>query len=410
LMGVDGQRRVIVDNLGRVRKVIDKKEAQSGVNMQLTIDLDLQAVAELAMANRRGAVVALDPRNGEVLAMVSRPAYDPNKFAGRIRSKDWAEIRNNPDNPLLNRAIQAQLAPGSTFKPFVAMAAFAAGVADASSTYHCSGGATFYNRYTKCHLARGHGSVDVHKAIVQSCDVFFYNVGDRLGIDKIAEWAEMAGFGKATGIDLPGEAEGIVPSTKWKIRNYRQKWYAGETISVAIGQGALTVTPLQLASAVGGLAMGGTWHRPHLVRDEANQPPPRRVELDPNALISVLDGLYGVVNEGGTAARSRLPGIEFCGKTGTAQVVSNSLIKARRGKADFDPADYRDNAWFFGFAPKTNPEIVVVALYESGEHGPEAAPIVRDVIKSYFDAKARSAVKPLIASIPVEEKVLEEVR
>jgi penicillin-binding protein 2 len=399
LMGVDGQRRVIVDNMGRVRKVIDKKEATAGRNLTLTIDLDLQVVAELAMENRRGAVIALDPRNGEVLAMVSRPAYDPNKFAGRIRSRDWSELRDNPDNPLLNRAIQAQLAPGSTFKPFVAMAALAAGAVDPSMTFHCNGGATFYGRYTRCHLAKGHGSVDLHKGIVQSCDVYFYNLGNRLAIDKIAEWADLAGFGKRTGIDLPGEAEGVVPSTRWKIRNVRQKWYAGETISVAIGQGALTVTPIQLAHAVGGLVMGGIWHRPHLVRDPAQEPQPHRAEIDLTHAAAVIEGLYGVVNEGGTAARSRLPGIEFCGKTGTAQPVSRELqLSGKLG------AKGKDNAWFFGFAPKNDPEIVVVALYEAGEHGPEAAPIVRDVIKAYFDKKARATPQQVIAAIPVREQ------
>ncbi|MBM3810172.1 MAG: penicillin-binding protein 2 [Acidimicrobiia bacterium] len=400
LMGVDGQRRVIVDNVGRVRKVIDKKEASSGRSLTLTIDLDLQVVAELAMENRRGAVVAFDPRTGEVLAMVSRPAYDPNKFAGRIRSKDWMEIRNHPENPLLNRSIQAQLAPGSTFKPFIAMAALAAGVADPSVTFHCGGGASFYGRYFRCHSAKGHGSVDLHKGMIHSCDVYFYNLGNRLSIDKIAEWAELAGFGKRTGIDLPGEAEGIVPSTRWKVRNFRQKWYAGETISVAIGQGALTVTPLQMAHAVGGLIMGGVWHKPHLVRDPSHAGEPKRSDLDASHVARVLDGLYGVVNEGGTAARSRIPGIEFCGKTGTAQPVSRELqLSGKLG----DKA--KDNAWFFGFAPKQDPEIVVVALYEAGEHGPEAAPIVRDVIKAYFDKKARTAPPPVMAAIPMREEV-----
>ncbi len=404
LMGVDGQRRVIVDNRGRVHKVIDKKEASSGTNLKLTIDLDLQAVAELAMENRRGAVIALDPRSGEILAMVSRPSFDPNKFAGRIRSKDWNEIRDNPDNPLLNRAIQAQLAPGSTFKPFIAMAALDSGAIDESFTAHCSGGASYYGRYFKCHAAKGHGSVDLHRGIVQSCDVFFYNLGNRLSIDKIAEWAETAGFGQRTGIDLPGELEGVVPSTRWKIRNYRQKWYAGETISVAIGQGALTVTPMQLVHAIGGLAMGGVWYKPHLVHDPSHQAPPRRVEINLDHAARVIDGLYGVVNEGGTGARSRLPGIEFCGKTGSAQRVSNEFLKAHRLKSPASEDDFKDNAWFVGFAPRQDPEIAVVALFEGGEHGPEAAPIVRDVIKSYFDKKSRSTPATVVAAVPLRQQ------
>ncbi|MBI4878012.1 MAG: penicillin-binding protein 2 [Acidobacteria bacterium] len=386
LMGVDGQRRVMVDNRGKVRTVMGIKEAVPGKNLQLTIDLDLQAVAELAMENRRGAVVALDPRNGDVLAMVSHPAFDPNKFAGRIRNRDWMEIISDPEKPLLNRALQAQLAPGSTFKPIVALAGLESGAIDDQFQVHCGGGAAFYGRYFKCHIKGGHGNVELHKGLTQSCDVFFYNAGNRMGIDKIAQYAELVGLGRRTGIDLPHEAEGLVPSSKWKARTLRQKWYAGETISVSIGQGALTVTPLQMAYAMGGLATGGVWHRPHLVRDRKDDERARRVELNLENLNKVIDGMYGVVNEGGTGGRARLPGLEVCGKTGTAQLASNEVLKGTAlGRT------MKDNAWFVGFAPRQAPEIVVVALFEGGEHGPAAAPIVRDVLKVYFDKKARQA-------------------
>jgi len=385
LRGVDGQRQVLVDNLGRERRVLGLKPAIPGKNLQLTIDLDLQVVAELAMEGRKGAVVALDPRNGEVLAMVSRPAFDPNKFATRIRPEDWKELISNPDNPLLNRAIQAQLAPGSTFKPIVALAGLETGVIDENFRVRCPGGATFYGRYFKCWVKGGHGVVDLHKGIVQSCDVFFYNVGNRLGIDDIARYAEMVGFGRKTGIDLPHEAEGVVPSSQWKMRMFRQKWYAGETISVAIGQGALTVTPLQLAYAIGGLAMGGVWYRPHLVKDPERREPPRVAKLNPENVVKIIHGMYGVVNEpGGTGARARIPGISVCGKTGSSQLASNEVLKSTKlGQV------LKDNAWFVGFAPCESPEIVVAALWEGGEHGYMAAPIVRDVIKAYFDKKAR---------------------
>ncbi|MCL5746567.1 MAG: penicillin-binding transpeptidase domain-containing protein, partial [Acidobacteria bacterium] len=235
------------------------------------------------------------------------------------------------------------------------------------------------------------------RGIVKSCDVFFYNAGNRTGIDKIAEYAEMAGFGHKTGIDLPGEAEGLVPSSKWKIRTQRQKWYAGETISVSIGQGALTVTPIQLASAIGGLATGGIWCAPHLVRESAHPEKTRRAQLNLQNVSKVIDGMYGVVNEGGTGASARLPGIEVCGKTGSAQLVSNELMKiAKLGD------EFKDNAWFVGFAPRVNPEIVVVALWEQGAHGNLAAPMVRDVIKAYFDKKARLAPpKSLLAQVPM---------
>jgi penicillin-binding protein 2 len=386
LIGTDGQRRVVVDSLGREREVLESKEFTPGRSLQLTLDLDLQAVAELAMENRRGAVVALDPRNGEVLAMVSRPAYDPNAFATRIRAEDWKQLSTNPDNPLLNRAIQAQFAPGSTFKPIVALAGLESGSIDEHFTANCGGGGIFYGRYFKCWVKGGHGAVDLHRGIVHSCDVFFYNVGNRTGIDNIAQYAEMAGFGKKTGIDLPGEAEGLMPSSRWKLRTQREKWYAGETISVAIGQGAVTVTPLQLAAAMGGIASGGVWYRPHLVRDETRSESPRRGELHAENIAAVVSGMYGVVNEGGTGASAQIPGVEVSGKTGSAQRVSNELAKSGKLTQDF-----KDNGWFVGFAPRENPEIVVVALLEGGEHGNLSAPIVRDVIKSYYDKKVRLA-------------------
>jgi penicillin-binding protein 2 len=385
LMGVDGERQVVVDNRGKTRETLANKEAVPGKDLQLTLDLDLQAVAELAMEGKNGAVVAMDPRTGEVLAMVSRPTFDPNKFAVRIKSSDWREIADNPDHPLLNRAIQAQDAPGSTFKPIVAIAGLESGAIDDQFTVHCSGGASFYGHYHKCHLKTGHGAVSLHKGIVQSCDVYFYNVGDRTGIDKIAFYANQAGLGQKTGVDLPHEAEGVVPSSAWKIRNFREKWYAGETISVAIGQGALTVTPLQLARAYCWLVNGGLWHQPHVVKGGKYQE--HSWPLSPDNVAKVIYGTYGVVNEGGTGGRARLPGIEVCGKTGTAQLASNDFLKGKTGK------EFEDNAWFVGFAPRAAPEIVVVALYEHGGHGQFAAPVVRDVLKAYFDKKTRLAAE-----------------
>ena len=395
LMGVDGQRRVEVDSFGNERGVLSEdKEAIPGKSLQLTLDLDLQAVAELAMENRRGAVVALDPRTGEVLAMVSRPAFDPNLFAGRIRSKDWKDLIDNPDHPLLNRAIQAQQAPGSTFKPIVALAGLETGAIDDNFHINCPGGANFYGRFFKCWGK--HGGVELHRGLVQSCDTFFYNVGNRMNIDDIAHYAEMVGYGHKTGIDLPHEAEGVVPSSKWKIRNFREKWYPGETISVAIGQGATTVTPLQMAAAIGGMAIGGVWNQPHLVREGARLVPARHGQLNPENIKKVVYGMYGVVNEGGTGVRARLPGINVCGKTGTAQLASNEVLKGTKiGQT------MKDNAWFVGFAPMENPEIVVATLFEGGQHGQLAAPIVRDVLKAYFDKKVRlTQPHEQIASLP----------
>jgi penicillin-binding protein 2 len=383
LMGEDGQRRVVVDSVGRERAVLENKEATPGRSLQLTLDLDLQTVAELAMDGRRGAVIALDPRNGEVLAMVSRPAFDPNLFTTRIRQSDWNDLINNPETPLLNRAIQAQFAPGSTFKPIITIAALETQTIDETFSVRCGGSADFYG--TLFHCDAKHGLLDLHRAIVQSCDVYFYTVGNKLGIDKIAEYAQMVGIGKRTGIDLPNEAEGLMPSPKWKLRTQREKWYAGETISVAIGQGAVTVTPIQLASAIGGLVSGGVWYQPHMVKSGIVVEPQRRADFDTANIATVVSGMCGVVNEGGTGASAHIDGIEICGKTGTAQRVSLALAKS--GKAGGDLA--KENGWFVGFSPRQNPEIIVVALWEASSHGYSSAPIVRDVIKAYYDKKTR---------------------
>ena len=393
LMGVDGQRQVVVDNRGQVRQVIGIKPAVPGKDLQLTIDLDLQVVAELGMdspstelhvEHKTGALVALDPRTGDVLAMVSRPTFDANKFAVRIQSKDWQELMDNPDHPLMNKAIQDQQPPGSTFKPFTALAGLESGAIDDQFTVNCSGGVALYGRYQKCWVyPRGHGRIALHRGIVDSCDVYFYTVGAKTGIDTLAYYGNLAGFGKTTGVDLPHEAGGVMPSSQWKLRNFRQKWYAGETPSVAIGQGALTVTPLQLAHALGGLAMGGVWHRPRMVKTVPDNVV--RWNLKPENVKAVVDGMYGVVNEpGGTGVRAKLPNVTVCGKTGTAQLTSEQYAKSVGRRTS------EDNAWFEAFAPCENPEIVVVALLERFPgHGQYAAPVVRDVIKAYFDKKER---------------------
>jgi penicillin-binding protein 2 len=390
LMGVNGYSSVVVDSMGvEHRGALNDKDSDSkdfipGQNLQTTLDLDLQAVAELAMENRRGAVVALDPRSGDVLAMVSRPAFDPNLFTRRISKSDWKELTDNPDNPLMNRAIQAQFAPGSTFKPIVTIAGLETGMLDPETTVHCPGSATFYGHTFKCDEV--HGTVDLHRAIVHSCDVYFFTLGNRMGVDRIAEYAQLAGIGKKTGVDLPNEKEGLMPSTKWKLRAKREKWYAGETISVAIGQGQVEVTPIQLATALGGLVSGGIWYKPHLVKN-ARIDPPRRADFRPENVATIVSGMCGVVNEGGTGASAAIPGLEICGKTGTAQRISNDLAKSNKALG----LAMKDNGWFVGFFPRESPEIVVVALSEGGGKGALSAPIVRDIIKAYFDKKARLA-------------------
>ena len=411
LMGKDGSRRVLVDSRGREvgRPAKDANiPAIPGHKLKLTIDLDMQKAAEVAMEGKNGALVALDPRNGEILAMVSRPTFDPNDFAIRISSKEWKELTEDPNHPLLNKAIQAQLAPGSVFKIIMAVAGTNEGIAQ-NLHVNCPGGGTFYGRYFKCWVVaehRVHGEVDLTKAIYQSCDVFFYTLAERLGIEKIAKWATMLGIGKKTGIDLPNEASGVMPSEEWKMRTFRQRWYPGEVISVGIGQGAVATTPIQLARAIGGIAMGGTLYRPHVVRPEDLPPEFQRlatsdlpdvvhVPMNPQAWVTITDAMSDVVRPGvGTAGMEHLEGIDFAGKTGSAQVISNTLRKSR----GFSSKQYKDNGWFVGVAPRRNPEVVVCALLEQGEHGYLAARVVSQVVKAYVEKQRRLKNNPTLFS------------
>jgi penicillin-binding protein 2 len=379
LTGTDGERQVEVDNRGRERKVLETTEAIPGKNLQLSIDLDLQVVADLVMEGKKGAIVALDPRNGEVLAMASRPTFDPNKFTVRIKSSELRQLTSDPGMPFLNRAIQSQLAPGSTFKPLVALAGLETGIIDPEMTFHCAGGASFYGQYHRCWQAGGHGTVNLLSGLIHSCDVYFYNVGNLVGIDNIAKYADLSGMGRKTGIDLPGEASGVVPSPQRKIRTQRQKWYAGETISVAIGQGDLQVSPLQLAFAIGGLARDGVSFQPHLLKSLTPGLKGRQWGADRENIERIKTAMMAVVNVG-TGGAAHLPGIDVCGKTGSAQTASDAYMKAHHQET---------NAWFVAYAPKDDPQIVVAALYEQGGHGQFAAQLVRDVMKAYFDKQAR---------------------
>ena len=387
LQGTDGMRRVIVNSVGKEVDRLPTQEAIPGKQIQLSIDYDLQQVAEQSLGTRPGAVVALDPRSGEVLAMVSRPTPDPNDFAIRITNDQWKQLNEDPLRPLLNRAIQAQLAPGSVFKIVTATAMLEDKVPAESFTTFCPGYATFYGRQFKCWVfgKSSHGTVDLRKAILQSCDVFFYNVGMRLGIDRLSYYGSKLGIGHRTGIDLPSEEPGLMPSEEWVERVFHRKWYAGETISVSTGQGAVTTTPLQLARMIGGIAMGGVFKQPHLLKDAQNVGE-ERFEISEPTVQKITDAMYGVVNEGGTGASLKLAGIELSGKSGTAQVIGYAT-RERLGKQK----KFEDNAWFVGYAPRRNPEIVVsVLVQESGQHGGTASgPVARDVIKAYYDKKTK---------------------
>ena len=396
LMGKDGMRRVVVNSVGKEVSRLEHKEAIPGNPITLTIDLDLQVVAEEALAGRKGALVALDPRNGEVLAFASQPSPDPNKFTVRIPADEWKRLAEDPAKPMLNRVVQAQLAPGSVFKIVMGAAMLETKAVPEDFTTFCPGWADFYGRMFRCHVygKGGHGVADLKKAIVQSCDVFFYNLGKRLGIERISAFAKQMGLGRKTGIDLPAEESGLVPSEEWKMRARKEKWYAGETISVAIGQGALTTTPLQLARTIGGIATGGRFFQPHLLKDMKDVAQVH-IPLAENTTEQITQAMWGVVNEaGGTATGSKLLGIEFCGKTGTAQLISLEGLK----KAGLTTRSFTDNAWFVGYAPRRDPEIVIAVLVEHGAHGSSAAaPIARDIVKRYYEKKQQKEKEQLRA-------------
>lgn len=381
LMGTDGMRRVIVNSIGKEVGRLEQQDAIPGKPIQLTIDYDLQAVADSYMADKEGAVVAMDGRTGEILAMVSRPTFDPKDFAVSIPSAEWQALNSDPRTPMLNRAIQGQLAPGSVFKIVMATAMLESKAVPEDFSVFCAGHAQFYGRTFHCWKPAGHGMTDLHKAIVDSCDVFFYTLGQRLGIGRIHDYAAGLGFGRRTGIDLPGEEAGLMPSEEWVQRVYHHKWYAGETISVSIGQGSVMVTPIQLVRMIAAVANGGNLVQPHLLKNLSAKTD--HFPLSEDTVEQVTQGMYGVINEGGTGSSLKLQNVEFSGKSGTAQLMSYEA-GAKMGKKGKET-----NGWFVGYAPRRNPEIVVAAVIQgSSEHGgTTAGPVVRDVVKAYYDKK-----------------------
>src|ERR1700691_1774337 len=401
LMGQNGSRGALGNRHAREVGHLDETPAVPGKQLKLTLDIDLQIAAEQALEGKNGAIVAMDPRNGEILAMVSRPTFDPNDFAVRVSRDQWNKLVNDEDHPLLNKAIQAQLAPGSTFKIIMSTAGLQEGIAQ-DMKVNCTGGAEFYGRYFKCWVVaehRTHGITDLTKAIYQSCDVYFYTLAEKLGIEKIAKYAMAFGLGQETGIDLPQEVSGVMPSEEWKIRNFKQKWFAGEPISVGIGQGAIAATPIQMARAIGAIASGGRLVRPHVINPTdlpANIVPASdaqdevRIPLDQQNWEIITDAMADVVSPIGTGAASQVKGIDIAGKTGSAQTISNTL-KAKLGA--FGKANFKDNGWFVGVEPLRNPEIVVCALFEEGEHGSLAAHVASQVIKAYVEKQRRQPSK-----------------
>jgi penicillin-binding protein 2 len=396
LMGKNGSRQALVDSRGREVERLGETEAVPGKQLRLTVDIDLQIAAEEALAGKNGAIVAMDPRTGEILAMVSGPTFDPNDFAVHVSRDEWNKLVTDPDKPLLNKAIQAQLAPGSTFKIIMSVAGWQENIAQ---TLHvnCTGGAEFYGRRFGCWVKGGHGAVTLEKAIYQSCDVFFYTLAEKLGIDRIAKYATDLGLGQKTGIDLPNEVNGVMPSEQWKIKNFKQKWFAGETISVGIGQGAVAITPVQLLRAISAISMGGRMVVPHVI-NPSDMPPGyveaehvtevKTVPIDPNGWNFITDAMSRVLLPEGTAPSAHIPGIDIAGKTGSAQIVSLAT-RAKFKNSD----DLAQNGWFVGFTPRRNPDIVVCVLFQGGEHGRLAARLATQVIKAYVDKQHRSPQK-----------------
>ena len=394
LRGQDGSMDVIVDSHGREVGRRGIQLATPGQDLKLTIDIDVQRAAELALGDANGAVIAMDPRNGEILALVSHPKYDPNAFAVKIGRTEWNKLITDPNHPLMNKAIQDQLAPGSTFKVIMSVAGLQEGVAQ-NLKVNCAGGGDFYGHFFKCD--HHHGLLNIHDAIPESCDTYFYQLASMLGIDTIAKYATQLGIGSRTGVDLPNEMAGIMPSTQWKLKNFHEKWYAGEVISVGIGQGALEVTPLQLVRALSGIASDGHMVRPHVV-DPQQLPTEfrqalvdtypgsgdRQVSLNQDTWMTVTDGMAAATSPGlyHTAEGAHLEGIDFAGKTGTAQVVGGGDTHNKGGSKT-------PNAWFVGMAPRRNPEIAVVVLQEHGDWGSGSAKLAAQIITAYVNKKRR---------------------
>ena len=389
MRGMAGQKSVEVDAVGHEKKASVVERPQAGNDLYLTIDVRLQKVAEDLLGAEQGAIVALDPNSGDILAMASRPGFDPNVLSRELTAKQWVEIVQDEGRPLNNRASQGQYPPGSTFKIAMAVAALETKTMSPSSTVFCNGGYQFGKRLYHDWKASGHGYVDLHNALVHSCDVYFYTIGQRMGIDVMAEFGKDFGLGKATGVELPSERSGIMPSTAWKQKAKNEQWLPGETISAAIGQGYVTVTPLQMASLVGTVANNGVSYRPRLVQavmdrtsgnlQELPAVPRGTINAKPETFRVIKDALAEVVTKG-TATKAKSSMVTIGGKTGTAQVAA-----LRTGPEENIPKKFRDHAWFVAFAPVESPKIAVVVLAEHmGHGGSAAAPLAKEVIETYM--------------------------
>jgi penicillin-binding protein 2 len=391
LRGVNGGRKVEVDAAGRDQRLIEEVPSRAGGAVYTSLDADLQVTAQEALGDRAGAVIALAPRTGEVLAFFSGPAFDPNVFARGIRKTEWKALNADPRKPMQNKGLQGTYAPGSTIKPFLAMTALEEKMQEKEKTVLCTGSYRLGNRVFRCWREKGHGGVDMYRAIVQSCDVYFYTLGLKLGPDRVAKLEKGTGLGTITGIDLPGERKGLVPDTEWKRTVMKERWYDYESVLLGIGQGTVHLTPLEMAVGYAALATGGEVMRPRVVSKVIGKDGKVRVQAPemlrklawtPENVEFIRKALAGVVNDYGTGGAAKLPGVVVGGKTGTAQVAS---VKGKMIKSEDLPYQIRDHAWFVAFAPVDDPQIVVAALVEHGGHGGSAAaPIVKAVMQEFF--------------------------
>lgn len=393
LRGKRGGRQVEVNATGQVVRILETVDAQPGQNITLTIDQALQEETESLLAGQAGAAVAIDPNSGKILAMASNPSYDPNLFVTGMTRNQWNDLISNPFRPLENKAIQAEYPPASTYKIVTAIAGLEEGVIDAQSTFFCPGFYRYGNRVYRCWKKAGHGEVNVVKAIQESCDVFFYQVGEAVGVDRLAYYAKSLGLGSPTQINLDREAKGLIPTADWKYKRFGVPWQGGETLSIAIGQGYDLVTPLQMAVLAATVGNGGVRFKPYLIDTIRNvddelvfQGVPEevaRISFHPETMALVHKGLWAVVNEiKGTAYHSRIKELDFSGKTGTAQVVG----RPKEGEETDGESLPKDHAWFVAYAPSENPKIAVAVIVEHGEHGSSAAaPVAREIIRTYLD-------------------------
>ena len=396
LNGVRGGEQVEVDATGRKIRVMARKPPVPGANVCLTIDKGLQKVAEKALVGKNGSIVAIDPRNGEILALASSPSFDPNLFVGGIDKASWERIAFSSEFPLQNRALSGQYPPGSVFKIIVALAGLQEGIIDPKEEFVCHGVYYLGRRGYRCWKKWGHGKVNLHKALVESCDVYFYEMGKRLGVDKIAEYARRFGFGTVTGFDAVHEKAGLIPTRDWKLKRFGVPWQGGETLSTAIGQSFVLVTPIQMATFISAVFNGGIIYRPHATKWVGEKKAEKvfkfkpatagRAEINTEHLERVKKALIGVVNEPhGTGGKAKLKDITVAGKTGTAQVVTLEKEKVFENEEEI-PFQYRDHAWFVAVAPAERPRIAVATVIEHGGHGGSAAaPVAGQLISAYLE-------------------------